>query len=262
MTKFDTFEELDALTRGAVVDLLYRLADDALIIGHRDSEWTGLAPILEEDIAFSSMAQDEMGHANAYYEMLHALGEPEPDANVFARDARRWRNADLVCLPNDSDWAFSLMRKFLYDMADMVRLAALSAGSLTPLAQLTTKLRTEKKYHQMHDRAWVLRLGNATDDSKDRMQRAMDRAYPYALGLFEPTESDEVLAQAGICPKESQLQREWASAIAPVLAEAGINIDENAKPVYGGRLGKHHQAMAPLLEGLQKVFNLDPTAKW
>lgn len=261
-TTFDTFESLDAFTRDAVVDLLYRLADDALIMGHRDSEWTGLAPILEEDIAFSSMAQDEMGHANAYYEMLHAMREPEPDANVFGRDARHWRNADLACLPNDDDWAFALMRKFLYDMADIVRLTALSASSLIPLAQLTTKLRTEKKYHQMHDRAWILRLGNATTDSKQRMQRAFDRAYPYALGLFEPTGSDEILAQADICPKEGQLQREWASAIAPVLAQAGINIDENAKPIYGGRLGKHHKAMAPLLEGLQKVYKLDPAAKW
>ena len=104
--------------------------------------------------------------------------------------------------------------------------------------------------------------GEELAQRKERMQRAFDRAYPYALGLFEPTASDEILAQAGICPKEGQLQREWASAISPVLAQAGINIDENAKPNYGGRLGKHHKAMAPLLEGLQKVYKLDPAAKW
>ena len=80
MTTFHSLEDLDELTRGAVIELLYRLADDALILGHRDSEWTGLGPILEEDLAFSSMAQDEIGHARVYYAMLHELGEPDPDA--------------------------------------------------------------------------------------------------------------------------------------------------------------------------------------
>lgn len=262
MTTYDTLDALDDLTRPAVVDLLYRMADDEMIIGHRDSEWTGLAPILEEDIAFSSMAQDEMGHANTYYKMLHDLGEPDPDTIAFSRKARAWRCASLVCLPNEHDWGFCVLRQFLYDSAETVRLAALAAGSLTPLAQVARKLRGEEKYHMMHGRTWVLRLGDATEDSHERLQAALDKAYPHALGLFEPTEADEALAQTGICPREKQLLHEWESAVAPVLSQAGLKVPENAKPVHGGRVGRHPEALAELLDSMQLVFNIDPTAKW
>jgi ring-1,2-phenylacetyl-CoA epoxidase subunit PaaC len=259
---FDTHSALTGITRAAVVDLLYRLADDALIIGHRDSEWTGLAPILEEDIAFSSMAQDEMGHALMYYQMLHELGEPDPDTQAFNRPAREFKCCALVCLPNNRDWAFSLVRKFLFDSAEDVRLAALSDSTYVPLAQLARKLRTEKKYHLMHDRVWVVKLGESNDDGRGRMQRALDFAYPYALGMFEPTESDEPLAQAGICPRERELGRQWASAVTPVLKKAGLRVDDNARPVFGGRVGRHPQALGELLESMQVVYQIDPSAKW
>ena len=216
MKPIETLDALESMTRDAVIDLLYRMADDELVIGHRDSEWTGLAPILEGDIAFSSMAQDEIGHAQAYYEMLHALGEPDPDTLAFTRKAREFRCASLVSLPK-GDWAFSVMRQFLYDAAETVRLTARAAGTLVPLAQLTTKLRGEEKYHLMHGRTWVLRLGRGTEESREKMQHALALAYPCALALFESTEADEVLAQAGICPREEQLRRERESSVAPVL---------------------------------------------
>lgn len=262
MTRFDSFDDLNPLTRRAVVDLLYRMADDELIVGHRNSEWTGLAPILEEDIAFSSMAQDEMGHARVYYQMLHELGEAEPDRLAFSRKVRQFRCASLVSLPNDRNWAFCILRQFLYDAAETVRLASLSESSLTPLAQFAVKLRGEEKYHLMHGRVWVLRLGNATEESHERMQSALDFAYPHALGLFEPTEADEPLAQAGICAREEELRRQWESAVAPVLAEAGLALPENVQPVYGGRVGRHQDSLKELLEGMQLVFNIDPSAKW
>ena len=262
MSKFESLSDLSGIVRESVIDLLYRLADDELILGHRDSEWTGLAPILEEDIAFSSIAQDEMGHAWAYYQMLEQLGERDADTLVFTRKPREFRCASLVSLPNDRDWAFCLMRQFLYDTAETVRLTALSDGQLAPLAQLAGKLRSEEKYHLMHGRSWVLRLGNSTDDSRQRMQQAIDTAYPHALGLFEPTEADETLAQAGICPKEEELKRQWESAVAPVLAEAHLNLSETVQPVYGGRVGRHPAALAKLLKDLQLVHAIDPTAKW
>lgn len=262
MQPFETFDALDAITRRAVIDLLYRLADDALIMGHRDSEWTGLGPILEEDIAFSSMAQDEMGHAQLYYQMLHELGEADPDTLVFTRKPREWRCASLVTLPGKRDWAFSVLRKFLYDACESVRLAALPNSKLVPLAQVTRKLRGEKKYHLMHGRTWVLRLGRSTDEAHEKMQSALDRAYPHALGLFEPTEGDEVLAQRGIAPRETHLRLEWESAVAPVLAEARLRVNQNVKPVYGGRVGRHSNDLTELLANMQLVHRIDPTAKW
>ncbi|MBI4717481.1 MAG: phenylacetate-CoA oxygenase subunit PaaC [Planctomycetes bacterium] len=259
---FETLLSLDAPTRQAIVDLLYRLADDAMIIGHRDSEWTGLGPILEEDIAFSSMAQDEMGHAHVFYQMLCELGQPDPDTLAFNRKPREWRCCSLVSLPAERDWALAIVRKFLYDAAESVRLAALSDSALRPLAFAATKLRGEKKYHLMHTRAWVLRLGAGTSESRARIQAALDAVYPHALGMFEPTEADEVLAQADIAPREKQLRREWESAAAPVLAEAGLVVGDNVRPVFGGRVGRHPEALSELLTRMQLVYQLDPQAKW
>jgi len=258
---FPTFNHLPPATRTAVTDLLYRLADDELIIGHRGSEWTGLAPILEEDIAFSSMAQDEIGHAQVFYRFLHELGEPDPDKLAFARKPREFRCAALVSLPR-GDWAFSVLRQFLYDMAEDVRLKSLAAGSLAPLAQAAVKLRAEEKYHVLHGRSWVLRLGRATPESHGRMQEALTTLYPHALGLFEPTEADITLDNAGIIPAEEQLRSEWESAVSPVLAQAGLTIDDNCRPLYGGRVGRHTEHLAGLLQSMQLVYNIDPDAKW
>ncbi len=261
MKTFDTLADLDALSRQAVIDLLYRLADDELVIGHRNSEWTGHGPILEEDIAFSSMAQDEIGHAQVYYQMLHQLREADPDSLAFGRKARQFRCASLVCLPK-GDWAFSVMRQFLYDSAESVRLAALAESTFKPLAQLARKLRGEEKYHLMHGRGWILRLGDATAESHERMQKALDELYPHALGLFEPTEADEPLAQSGIAPREKEMRTQWESAVAPALTAAGLSVPENTPPIYGGRVGRHPAALAELLEQMQLVYNIDPKAKW
>ncbi len=260
-TRIDSFQALRPTARDAVVNLLFRLADDELVIGHRNSEWTGHGPILEADIAFSSMAQDEIGHAQAYYRMLHELGQSDPDSLAFGRGVRQFRCASLVSLPK-GDWGFSVLRQFLYDSAETVRLSALACGSLTPLAQMAAKIRGEEKYHLMHGRTWVLHLGDATAESHQRMQCALDSLYPHALGLFEPTEFDETLAQAGICPREEDLQKEWASAVVPVIRAAHLKIPENAVPVYGGRVGRHSAALRELLEQMQSVFQLDPAAKW
>jgi len=262
MTDYANPSDLPADLQGAVIDLLLRLADDELIMGHRNSEWTGLGPILEEDIAFSSMAQDEMGHAQAYYQLIHELGGDDPDTLAFSRGPRQYRCAALVSLPNERDWAFCMMRQFLYDMAETVRLAALEHSSFTPLAQLARKLRGEEKYHLMHGRSWVLRLGNSTDDAQARLQAALNKAYAYALGLFEPTGADETLVQAGICPHEDDLRSQWESAVAPVLADARLEVPAHAKPVYGGRVGRHPDALKELLDGMQVVYQIDPTAKW
>lgn len=261
----DTFESFDALTgapRGAVVDLLFRMADDEIIMGHRGSEWTGHAPILEEDIAFSSMSQDEMGHALTFYRMLHELGESDPDTLAFSRKAREYRCCSLVALEAHRDWAMSIVRQFLYDAQESVRLSALRAGSLVPLADVANKLCSEEKYHLMHGRSWIRRLGDATPEAHERMQNALNTLYPHALGMFEPTGADEVLDRAGICPIEKQLQCEWESAVVTVLEDGGLNVPENSQPVYGGRVGQHGEDLAKLLDGMQLVYQIDPSAKW
>src|SRR5574337_638262 len=211
------------MNQTALKELLFRLADDEVIIGHRNAEWTGRGPILEEDIAFSSMAQDEIGHAQIYYSLLHELGEAEPDQLAFNRDAAEFRCAQLVELPK-GDWAFSVARQFLYDAAEAVRLAALSRSSYQPLAQAARKFAGEEKYHFMHGQSWIANLGKATPESRARLQAALDQAFPYALGLFETTEADAAMVGAGLQAPESELKKEWLALIAPIVADAGLKL--------------------------------------
>lgn len=254
----------------AVINLLYRLADDELILGHRNSEWTGIAPILEEDIAFSSMAQDEMGHALTYYRLLDELSEGDPDNLAFRRDAPQFRCAHLVEWPRE-DWAFSIARQFLYDAAESVRLAALSGSSYTPLAQVARKLAGEEKYHFMHGKAWITRLGNATDESRARMQAALDKAFPLALGLFETTEWETELVAQNVQPPEAELRARWFALIAPILQESGLRAplvsanggwQATVSASEGGRRGQHTEYLAKLLEDMQLVYRSDPDAEW
>ena len=260
MGKFESLQELNDMVREAVVDLLYRLADDELIMGHRDAEWTG--PVFESENGppFVSMARDEIRHAQAYYQMLHELDEPEPNMLVFGRTVRQFRCASLVSSPK-GDWALSLLRRFFYDTGETVRLTTLSTGSLIPLARAAAKLLQEEKAHLAYGRRWVLRLAEAGDGNRQAMQNALAIAYPCALALFEPTEANEVLAQAGISPKEEQLCHEWESAVAPVLVQAGLEVDPGLRPVYGGRVSRHPGSLSELLGKLQRSHFLDSEAE-
>jgi ring-1,2-phenylacetyl-CoA epoxidase subunit PaaC len=249
-----------AMNTTALKALLFRLADDELVIGHRNTEWTGHGPILEADIAFSSMAQDELGHAQAYYSLLHDLGEADPDRLAFMRGPADFRCAQLVELPK-GDWAFSIVRQFLYDAAESVRLAALSQSSYAPLAQAARKFAGEEKYHLMHGKTWVLQLGQAAGESRARMQAALDQCFPYALGLFETTEVDDAIVAEGLQKSETGLQRDWLALITPILADGGLNLSD-AGPVCGGRRGQHTEHLTKLLEDMQLVFRTDPQAEW
>lgn len=261
MTTYACADEIREEARSAVIDLLYRLADDDLVIGHRNSEWTGLAPILEADIAFSSIAQDQMGQALAYYTLLHELGETDPDSTAFLRRPEQFRCASITALEK-GNWAFSTVRLYLYESAKSLRVAVLSDSSYRPLANLVRKVRGEQKYHLMHARMWITKLGNATDESHERMQVALNELYPHALGLFEPTPWDETIASESIGPREAALCDQWCSDAAGVLNESGLKFPDQTKPVYGGRRGRHPEALVTLLDAMQKVYRLDPAASW
>lgn len=248
------------MSQAALRELLFRLADDEIVIGHRNAEWTGHGPILEEDIAFSSMAQDEIGHAQVYYSLLHELGEADPDHLAFMRGPGGFRCAQLVELPR-GDWAFSVARQFLYDAAESVRLAALSHSSYQLLAQAARKFAGEEKYHFLHGKTWMVQLGRATAESRTRLQAALDQAFPYALGLFETTDADAAIVAEALQAPEAELKQEWLAVIQPILAEAGLTAPE-AVPIVGGRKGRHTEHLAALLNDMQLVFRTDPEAKW
>ncbi len=250
--------------RAALEDLLFRMADDALIYGHRNSEWTGLAPLLEEDIAFSSIAQDKIGHALALYQMLTSLGHPEPDTLAFTRDERQFRCCHLVELPTQ-DYAIALMRHALFDYAERNRYALLEESSYQPLAELARKVRGEIKYHIFHASTWLRLLGiEGTDESRQRMQAALDVLFPYALGIFEPGPHEEQLRAAGIFAGEEQLKQCWLDEVVPLLESSGYTVPpiETIEPIVGGRRGYHTEHLQPLIEEMTAVFRIDPDAQW
>lgn len=248
--------------RAALDAYLVALADDALLQGHRDSEWTGLGPILEEDIAFSSMAQDEIGHALVWYGLREAhLGAGDPDVQAFERDAAQWRNAALVEQPR-GDYATSLVRRTMYDIAKAVQYDALRGSAWAPLATAAGKLRQEKKYHLIHNQAYVRHLGTAGADSHGRLQSALDDLYGLALGLFEPPAGEALLVERGIAPASADLRRLWLAAITPLFDQATLKAPTNAAAVMGGREGRHTEHLDGLLDAMQSLHRSDPEAEW
>ena len=164
-------------------DLLLSLADDELILGWRNSEWTGIAPFLEEDVAFSSIAQNEIGHARALYELL----TDDADALAFDRPLDGYRCAPLVEL-RLLDWAHAVARRWLYEVADEIRIAALMEDDDASIAGLAAKINREEAYHRMHAEMWRERLQDAP-----RFRTAVDDLWPYAVGLL-PVEQRDALA--------------------------------------------------------------------
>jgi ring-1,2-phenylacetyl-CoA epoxidase subunit PaaC len=241
-------------------ELIFRLADDDLIAGHRASEWTGLAPVLEEDIAGASMAQDQVGHAQSYYELLSELGTP--DALAFGRKASEFRNARMVEYAGTDDYAVRLVRHWLYDTAKAVRLAHLTRSTYTPLAQLAVRISREHKYHLAHAETMIVRLGRSS--ARERIRSAFDRTFAEAFGLFEVTPATEVLAQTGVMTHENTLRDEWLARIHETAQKADLLVPENPDPTphLGGRFGHHSEDLEQLIEEMTEVLRLDPNAVW
>ena len=247
----------------AVKEFLYKIADDQLIIGHRNSEWTGLGPILEEDIAFSSIAQDKLGQSMHIYEILYSLGEKDSDTIAFTREAKDFKCSHFVEYMI-GEYDFSLMRNFLFSHSELIRFEMLAESSLEPLANLAKKYKGEIKYHVMHSDLWVKQLGKANEESHARMQSALNECFNLALGIFEESEFAEDLKEMKIFDGEKFLQDKWLEQIMPVLEKASLETppQSNWSPVYGGRKGEHTEYLQPLLDEMGAVFRLDPKAEW
>jgi ring-1,2-phenylacetyl-CoA epoxidase subunit PaaC len=222
----------------AIKDLLYKLADDQLILGHRNSEWTGFGPILEEDIAFSSMAQDKIGHTVA-----------------FTRNANQFHNSQLVELPN-GEYDFSLIRHFLYDNAEIIRFEMLSQSSYEPIAKVATKLKGEVKYHVLHANTWIKNLGSSTEEAILRLQSSLNEALPYALAMFEKSKYEQELIDAGVYAGEEAVKAEWLKRIQAVIEKTDLKLPdlESIEPKFGGRYGEHTEHLQPLLDEMAEVF--------
>ena len=180
----------------ALAFLLLSMADDEFVIGFSDSEWTGIGPILEEDVAISSLAQDELGHARALYELFAEVVADGRDADAVAYDRppEGYLHARLLD-HGRGDWAATIARRWLYETADAARLEALVESSFAPLRDLVAKIRREERYHRMHVDAWLERLAEGGEEPRRRLIAALDAMGPDAGTVLTPLPGEPALVR-------------------------------------------------------------------
>ncbi|HSH76981.1 MAG TPA: 1,2-phenylacetyl-CoA epoxidase subunit PaaC [Herpetosiphonaceae bacterium] len=259
------------LPRAALREILLSLADDDFVTGYTNSEWTGIAPMLEEDLAFSSLAQDELGHARLLYDLLAALESCSADDLAYGREPEGFRHAQLVERPR-GDWAYSVSRQFLYDTADYVRLESLTDSSYAPLATGAAAIIREERYHLLHANTWLERLAEGGAEARGRQQAAFDALWPDALGFWEPVQGEDELVAAGILPDSfAELQQQWLDRIEEPITRLRlpfpfVRFGETWQPrveaVIGGRRGEHGASFVEFHAMFTSVYRLDPRAKW
>lgn len=282
-------------TNDSLISLLTALADDELILGHRHSEWTGHAPHIEEDVAFSSIAQDEIGHASAFYSLIAKLTGEEPDQIALGREPSEYRNAVLCERPN-GNWAYTLARHWLYDHADDIRLEALESSSHEEMAAIATKLRREERYHLLHANSWLQRVSKGPVEGRAHLIDSMSEAFTDAIGIFEPLELEDAAVEAGWLPVPSEEMRSrFIIRAAEALDEMGLPTqvravdDRTAEFVasssgdliegaaqdqngsagtgaptlgLGGRAGRHSDSFTPLWDEMTSTYRANPGASW
>jgi ring-1,2-phenylacetyl-CoA epoxidase subunit PaaC len=199
-------------------DLLMQFADDELILGWRNSEWTGIAPFLEEDVAFSSIAQNEIGHARALYELAARDLGTTADELAFDRPSEKYRCAPFVELRFVPDWARTIARHYLYENADAIRIERLTYSDDADVAGLAAKIDREETYHRMHAHMWADRM-RETDETRSRFDQAVEELWPYALGVLDESQRGRLCAVVGREPVEAVERGTHTDELASLLEE-------------------------------------------
>ena len=250
-------------TDSDLFEYLLRLGDDRLVLGHRLSEWCGHAPILEEDIALANIALDLIGQATLY---LHLAGETEgkgrsEDALAYFREAIEFRNVQLVELPI-GDFAFTIVRQFLFDAFSFHQLEELQKSANAELAGIAAKGYKEVRYHLRHSSEWVQRLGDGTEESHARAQKALDDLWRFTGEMFQSDEIDDRLLAAGIAPDLRRIEPKWNGVVSDVLRRATLTVPESGYMMNGGRQGRHTEYLGHMLSEMQIVARSHPGAEW
>ena len=250
-------------TRNALALLLLSMADDEFVIGFSDSEWTGIAPLLEEDVAISSLAQDELGHAKALYELLAEVVADGRDADAWAYDRppEGYFHARLLDHPR-GDWADTIVRRYLYDNADAVRLEALAESSFEPLRELVGKIRREERYHLMHAEAWIERLAAGGAEPRRRLLDALARLGPDGGTVLTPLPTELALEMAGIVAAPfAELETRWRARLATAFERLGLPLLPPTADPASARTA-HSDAFRHLHDEFTSVRHIDPEAAW
>lgn len=247
----------------ALLDFVVRLGDTNLILGHRLSEWCSRGPFLEEDVATANIALDHVGAARL---LLTYAGEIEggktEDDYAYQRNYSEFKNALLVEQPN-GDFGDTQARQLYYSVFAYLLYTELKNSKNEQLAAFATKAIKETIYHLRHCSEWVIRLGDGTEESKRRMQKAVDNLWPYTGDLFATTSGDAELVKDGIIPDLPALKQQWSGMVQEVITRATLDMpDANAWQQSGSREGKHSEHLSYLVAEMQSVARAYPGAQW
>ena len=249
--------------QAAVFEFLLRTGDNTLVLGHRVSEWCGHSPVLEEDIALANTALDLIGQTQMW---LGLAGEVEghgrtADTLAYLRDAAQFRNVLLVERPN-GDFGNTLMRQFLFDAWHHGMLKALMSSADARVAEIAAKAVKEVAYHLERSADLVIRLGDGTEESHNRMQAALDDNWTYTGELFLADEADRAVAEAGIAPDPETLRAGWDAVVNDVLEQATLRRPESTYVHKGGKRGVHTEHLGFILAEMQFLQRAYPGATW
>jgi ring-1,2-phenylacetyl-CoA epoxidase subunit PaaC len=234
-------------------------ADDALVLGHRTSEWTGHAPLLEEELALANIALDLIGQARALYTIAGVMTGHSEDQLAYLRDPQQFRNALIMELPN-GDFAFTITRLVLVAAASDLFWRANLGSADTDLAAIAAKAEKETAYHLRHAAEWMIRLGDGTDESHRRAQTALNDLWPYTGELFA---ADGVPPNdTSILPEPASIRETWNATINSVLARGTITRPPDGWMQSGGRAGRHTEHLGHLLADMQYLQRTYPGATW
>jgi len=251
------------VTESPLVLYALRRADDALILGHRLSEWCGHAPMMEEDMALANMGLDLIGQARELYTYAAKAEGAGNDEDKFAylRDVRQYRNLLLVEQPN-GDFARTIVRQFFYSAFADPYWRAMMASKDETLAAIAAKSEKESAYHLRHTSEWMIRLGDGTEESHRRAQAAIDDLWAFTGELFHADASDAKLISEGVAIDPEAFRARWMQTVSSVLDEATLKRPANDWMQKGGRSGEHTEHLGHLLSELQSMQRTFPNATW
>lgn len=263
---------------------LLTIADDEIVLGMRDAEWTGIAPIIEEDVAFSSLAQDELGHARLAYTLVAEMENSDADYLAYLRPKNEYYHARLLeermtvmydpkgHHKGKAQWAKAVVRRFLYDIFDNLRTESLLSSSYTPIANAFQKVYREEKYHLWHGETWWKTLSTSSATARMQLEEALEALWPDVLGLFEEAPGEALLKEEGIIAKRtSELLEPWLDHLQPLFAQytlpfpaekKGNHWELHVQPIYGGRQGRHGAGWDELHEEMTMVRQTEPEGVW
>ena len=245
-------------------EYLLRLGDDQLVLGQRLAEWLGHAPVLEEDVALANLSLDCLGCAS---QLLGLAGELEgrgrsADDLAFRREESAFRNCLLVEQPN-GDFGATIARQFLYDAFAYHLFGTLEDCRSPDLAAIARRAEKEVTYHLRHGRDWLIRLGDGTDESRERMQSHLERLWPYTEELFAEDDVTRELVPLGLAADPADLKPRWELVVSQSLATATLTAPEGEMPLLrGGRSGRHTEYLGHLLAEMQALHRAHPEATW